>query len=336
MNTTLIHQPIPENPFYENDFIHNNQMNIKKTNYNQFDQYPNNITNYVNEKLNNYQFQTFNECNSNPNNSQYNYLEPPSNENNFYIKNITNSRAFKNPPSQIPNSYVGMPIKNGKLTNLKYIDNVNNFEDQYDAYSPLHNGSNKNPNITSYSDLREEEIAKIAGIIAKDQSGCRLIQRRIMENPNFANDTLFYEIQYCLLDLCNDAFGNYLIQKMLEYLSPDKIEWILNLISPCFLEITFSPHGTRVIQKLIEVLYNESIFKKFNQMFLFNLLPIAKDINANHIIHKYVHNIKSPHNQELYDIINKNFVEICKDKHGCCVMQKLIDNGNSEQKVRIL
>jgi pumilio RNA-binding family len=206
------------------------------------------------------------------------------------------------------------------------------FYKQNQTQTSLHK-NNKN-NQGGYSDLNDEEVARIAGIIAKDQSGCRFVQKRIMDNPHFANDILFYEIQTYMLDLINDAFGNYLVQKLIEYIDEDKVEWIINLIEPYFVEICSSPHGTRVIQKIIECLNTENLMIKFNTIFANSLLVISKDPNANHIVHKYVYTIKAPHNQFIYDIILANLVDVATDKHGCCVMQKLIDAGDMNQKVK--
>jgi hypothetical protein len=136
-----------------------------------------------------------------------------------------------------------------------------------------------------------------------------------------------------MLDLINDAFGNYLVQKIAENLDEAKLDWMINLVTPFFLDISFSPHGTRVIQKIIECLSTEQLLEKFNRIFLPNIYILSKDVNSNHIVQKYIYTIRYPHNQYLFEIMIKDLAEISTDKHGCCVMQKLVDASEGAQKV---
>ena len=46
--------------------------------------------------------------------------------------------------------------------------------------------------------------------------------------------------------------------------------------------------------------------------------------------------IKYPRNEKLYSEVYKNFVPLCKNKHGCCVIQKCIDFGTEVQKNKLL
>jgi len=136
--------------------------------------------------------------------------------------------------------------------------------------------------------------------------------------------------------LCLDPFGNYLIQKLIEFLDDDKVLEVLNIIGNNFCELGLSPHGTRVIQKLIENLRNEDIMKFFNEKLEQNIIELSKDVNGNHIIQKYLYTIKYPYNQFVYDILTSNLFEIATDKHGCCVLQKALDAADVEQRVNLI
>lgn len=286
-----------------------------------------------------------------PNPGQFNQMNmPQSNFNiNRPVHNVQNPHLNKNTQINHINQKAQNSLPNFMNNNFSSSNQVTSTNKKEGKTKPLANQvpyqnqqtqnvkqnqpqKNKN-NQTGYSDLSDEEVARIAGIIAKDQSGCRFVQKRIMDNPGFANEILFFEIQTYMLDLINDAFGNYLVQKLIEYIDEEKVEWIINLIEPYFVEICSSPHGTRVIQKIIECLNTENLMLKFNTIFANSLLIISKDPNANHIVHKYVYTIKPPHNQFIYDMILDNLVDVATDKHGCCVMQKLIDAGDINQKV---
>lgn len=130
-----------------------------------------------------------------------------------------------------------------------------------------------------------------------------------------------------------DPFGNYLIQKLVEFLEDEKVLEVIKLIERDFTELGLSPHGTRVIQKLIENLRNEEIMNLFNLNLEKNIIHFSKDANGNHIIQKYLYTIKYPENQFIYDILTSNLYEIATDKHGCCVLQKSLDAADAEQRV---
>jgi hypothetical protein len=82
----------------------------------------------------------------------------------------------------------------------------------------------------NYADMTDEEISNYCYSLAKDQLGCRFLQRKIEENLDFANKWIFPKIKNYVTELSNDSFGNYLIQKVLEYLNEDNICQVLDIV----------------------------------------------------------------------------------------------------------
>ena len=62
--------------------------------------------------------------------------------------------------------------------------------------------------------------------------------------------------------MCTDLFGNYVIQKLIDFLNNQNFEKFTLIISKNFKYIASSTYGTRVIQKLIEVISNKNIILK--------------------------------------------------------------------------
>lgn len=58
--------------------------------------------------------------------------------------------------------------------------------------------------------------------VAKDQNGCRFLQRKFDEGGASAIAQVFPEILDNLIDLMTDPFGNYLTQKLLDRCSEDQ------------------------------------------------------------------------------------------------------------------
>lgn len=140
--------------------------------------------------------------------------------NNFAIGNMNNLRYNLNRQGS-----QNMPMENAQLNNNNNLNinsnknfnktfgvnnNNNNFNMQ--ASSPVNNTIDHNTmlnmklskNISNYTELSNEELAKNALIISKDQCGCRFIQKKISENSDFSNNFLYPAvINLKLFDIIN-------------------------------------------------------------------------------------------------------------------------------------
>ena len=58
--------------------------------------------------------------------------------------------------------------------------------------------------------------------VAKDQNGCRFLQRKFDEGGPAAIQAVLPEVLEHLIDLMMDPFGNYLIQKLLDRCSEEQ------------------------------------------------------------------------------------------------------------------
>lgn len=68
-------------------------------------------------------------------------------------------------------------------------------------------------------------------LMAKDQHGCRQLQRRISEGGTNEVEKIFVEIIDYIVELMTDSFGNYLVQKLLEACNEDQQTQILKVIT---------------------------------------------------------------------------------------------------------
>ena len=190
---------------------------------------------------------------------------------------------------------------------------------------------------------------KNPSLLIKDQIGCRYLQKVIDDNPEFSNN-LFQMLINNIENMCTDLFGNYVIQKLIINLNSSNFEKITRIILNKFRHISTSNYGTRVIQKLIEIIsYKNNFFMNnkeqiptylkcfslINSIIINNIHYIFKDNNSCHIIIKFVTVIPYPANDNMYNEIYKYFIMLCKDKHGCCVIQKCFENGINQQKLNL-
>jgi hypothetical protein len=99
----------------------------------------------------------------------------------------------------------------------------------------------------SLSDLVENAID-----LAKDQSGCRLLQKKICEGDTETVAAIYSAILPKFVELMNNPFGNYLCQKITDACGKDHIKDIITIIKSDIVSICCNAHGTRAIQRIIE------------------------------------------------------------------------------------
>ena len=257
----------------------------------------------------------------------------PSKNYNQPDDNSFNSMMYKNDNINISN---GLNFNNFN-PNENY--NINFDYNNYDFYENMNNNSTSLlPSNKSFYDYTDDELLQYSIILIKDQSGCRFLQEKIKINQNFANTKLFQGIKYYLKELSCDPFGNYFLQALLDILTYDNIDEFLNFIKNDFLFICISPHGTRVIQKIIEIIYSiPNLMNKFiNMVTSEDLGIIFKSPYGNHIMQKILTTSNLPEYTEfIYDYTLNHFMEIAETKHGVCVIQKCVTQGELKQREKI-
>ena len=312
----------------------------------------------------------FNNINLNNNIYNTNNLSQINNlTNNQFINNISNLNniQFKNeffpPQNEILNNENSFNNSNNRIINQNcYQINIEklNINNQINNINQNYNIGATNDNDISQISIKSNESFKSHDFfnsnknnqgmnlnhllnniekLTENQSGCRMLQNKLQQNPSCAN-SLYQSIKskQNLKKLCIDSFGNYLIQKLLEFISDDLIQDFFNeVICQAFMEIALNPHGSRVIQKLIGRIYkSEEMMNIFNQYLQNVMLEIFLNQCSTYIIITYITYIKYPNNQLIYSFIIKNIYYIATHKHSCCTLQKCLEEGNNLQRQEIL
>jgi hypothetical protein len=157
---------------------------------------------------------------SNP--TQIKHKMIPNFSNNNYLNHNNNHNINSN--VQFTNQHSNTQIKKQKYENAEPLKH---------SSSPIREArTNKNqkPPLIYYMNLNNEELVKHAYSLAKDQAGCRYLQKKIDEEPQTFPLIIYPKVVENLIELMNDAFGNYLIQKLLEYLPDEKLFHILAIV----------------------------------------------------------------------------------------------------------
>jgi len=164
----------------------------------------------------------------------------------------------------------------------------------------------------------DKNRVKMAAEMAKDQLGCRLLQKWLdLKKPEIVKE-IFENVIEWFGGLMNDPFGNYLCQKLIEISDKDEIRRIIDVIYRDFFAIAINQHGTRALQKLLENLKDEGNYKRMIAVLQENIYELINDNNGNHVIQKCLQTLNCDQKEFIYEVCVKNCVMIANHKHGFC------------------
>ena len=326
-----------------NHMNYNNQIN-SNINTNKSSNISNNNNNIINNntiQINNLNVNNNNKINIQNQSNFYSIINNNNKENNNNNNNININNNINNINKNQNNEFEDLQDDQMKIPQYQMKYSMNQFSPN-SQQQQINISKNSifqiNQSHSNYDRLPLEEIIQNCYTICKNQTGCRFLQRKIDENPKISSELIYPVISNKIRELTLDSFGNYFIQKIIEKLTTNQINEILNnQISENFLEICLNPHGTRVIQKLLERIYNNQyLLNIFNNLLIPNLLEIVLNPNSTHIIIKYISLVKYPKNETVVNFIKQNLFSVATHKHSCCTLQKVIESVDPNQKKILL
>ncbi|XP_012568845.2 uncharacterized protein [Cicer arietinum] len=176
-------------------------------------------------------------------------------------------------------------------------------------------------------------------LIAKDQNGCRFLQRMFDEGRTKDAQVIFNEIIGHVVELMMNPFGNYLMQKLLDVCSEEQRTQIILMVTQepgQLVRISLNSHGTRVVQKLIETLKTRQQISLVVSALEPGFLALIKDLNGNHVIQHCLQCLSNEDNKFIFAVAAKYCVDIATHQHGCCVLQKCIGYSSGEHREKLV
>ena len=319
-----------------NNYINNNLNNNYKNSYIQF-----NYMMYNNPNLNpNFNFMMNHQPNIKKNNNNINNRYIPQNMINLNNSNYNLSQRIN------PNNMHSFNNNNNDFKKYNQImpntGNIN-IQNNYFLYNNNQENINKNENVkeekqkkkkkkkikkleqNTYKDQPMEYYLQNFIILAKDQGASRYLQDLLVSYPPDMINSFYELLCKNIMQLINDPFANYLIQKLICLFTQEQLFKLLHLISPSFFGISCDCHGTRVLQKLIELIKTPELRNLFYELVKPNIFELLKDLNGTYIVQKFANSNMNEYGLIINAIIIENSVELCKHRHGCCVIQKYLE-----------
>jgi len=245
--------------------------------------------------------------------------------NNNMNNNQNNIDLIKNKNQKNNNNNSINLNKNQMLNNNLNNKNINNQNQGNNNIEQQKKKKIKRLESSSYVDKPLSYIAENFSMMGKDQGACRYIQKILNDNPVESINALYVPLCNNILQLINDPFGNYLIQKIITFLNDEQLYEILKIISPFFFEICCNTHGTRVLQKLIEHSTAPKVKQYFFELLKPLITPLLKQLNGTFVVQKFAEVNNKEYSKEINEIIVENSPVLSTHRHGCCVIQKYLE-----------
>ena len=236
---------------------------------------------------------------------------PLSFVNNIYYINNSNYKQYQINPifnNTNPNSYYGANGNQNQYNNYlnnNYIGgnyyNFINYQNQNDYFKSIMNGNVNNNNLGMNNNIPINNYKGKNVNINNNQDNQNIINNNSIENSKINNH--------------NSSNDNYY-----EYSN----EEILNLS----IELIKEQVGCRFMQEKIKNDHNfanELLFQKIQN----NLKELSCDSFGNYFLQAFIEILTFDNINKLFDLIQKDFTDICISPHGTRVIQKLIEKISS-------
>lgn len=192
--------------------------------------------------------------------------------------------------------------------------------------------------FNSSAPVRNWELADIRGHFAEfasDQHGSRFIQQKVEGCSLDEIRSLVAELGPDIDRLVIDVFGNYVVQKLLEYGDENIRQLLTKKLEGHMLSLSLHMYGCRVVQKALEVLKGKErtmLVQELNG----HVLQCIRDQNGNHVIQKCIELVEPESILFIVESVKGQAVALAEHAYGCRVVQRVLEHCPMEHKAEIL
>ncbi|XAR48398.1 hypothetical protein NMG60_11031217 [Bertholletia excelsa] len=172
--------------------------------------------------------------------------------------------------------------------------------------------------------------------LAKDQYGCRLLQKKFEHPTEQEIQMVLSEVIYRIDELMGDQFGNYLFQKLVSVCDEGQITNIIVSTRLQLIRLSLNPYGTRSVQKLLEHITSQQQISLVMSALRHGVAALATDQNGHHVIEHCLSHFSNEDNKYLISEIAANCFKIATNRNGCCVIQSCVAHSQGEYRELIM
>ncbi|EOD14317.1 hypothetical protein EMIHUDRAFT_416268 [Emiliania huxleyi CCMP1516] len=133
-----------------------------------------------------------------------------------------------------------------------------------------------------------------------------------------------------------DPFGNYLVQKLVQYGTGEQRAALIDGTVERMVEVALNVHGTRVVQKMVECADSAAQQSALCAALLPSIMQLIRDMNANHVVQRCLAALPAELAAGIYDRAVSDCLAIATHRHGCCVLQRCLDHAPAPHREEII
>ncbi|XP_023337579.1 pumilio homolog 2 [Eurytemora carolleeae] len=143
------------------------------------------------------------------------------------------------------------------------------------------------------------------------------------------------EVESGLKGLMLDVFGNYVVQKLLEFGADEiKQEIQAKRLDDKLVECMKEQHGNHVIQKCVEKV-EESVLENIITKSTGKIIDISCDPYGCRVIQRFLENANLQQRRLILNEVNPAIYSLIQDQYGNYIVQHILDHGSKEETEKI-
>lgn len=325
-NDLYINNSVKNNNFssYTDSYNIQNSINLSKCKINNLNTSYNNFK-YINEMNNDKNKMNLDNINNSSNKSNNNDASNINLSNgNQNINNFNSTIQTEN----IKNNYNN--TKNINIITNNFIENKNN-----NKVSSIINSINKN-NLEEFMIYINSLPMPLVNFLCTPKGTLEIQKKLEKSNNEYKIILVNYLHKQGLSKIMKNTYGNYFFQQLIKKNEQSFISLIISYISDDFIDISKDFSGTFSIQALLDEITSFEEEQSILNSIKNSEMDMALNKNATHVLQKIVQLFPDNHRNYLNEVIINNFIELCLDSNGICLIKIFIKtNTQVNNKKRI-
>ncbi|KAL6634105.1 hypothetical protein ACP70R_026776 [Stipagrostis hirtigluma subsp. patula] len=196
--------------------------------------------------------------------------------------------------------------------------------------------------VDPYGTMRLEDVRGRMRRIAWDlPAGCQFLARMVAEGGAAAAQQVFDEVGDDVVRLMGDPVGHALVEELAKFWTTDEqITRVLRILGAAssgqIVAAASNQAGSNILQSLITRIagqpgHVESFTRALAGGGDSSVLSLIEDMSGSQLILKCLEMFSAEQNQFITDAVLRFPHRVCRDRHGCHVMNRCIDTAGDER-----
>lgn len=194
---------------------------------------------------------------------------------------------------------------------------------------------NEKTSQTEEIKLELDDVIQNISEYATTQDGSRFLQSTLDNNDEESRGKVFVAVLPKAVVLANDAFGNFVVQKLFELGDLEQKRSLVEAFQGKVRELSSEKYGCRAIQKALQVLPPDLQLKLAEELKCC-VIECIQHMHGNYVIQRCVERMPPNHVDFIVEAVDTRVEFMASHPFGCRVIQRLLERCPSSQLSTLL